>query len=193
MNQLDYTARQGVCSCCNTPHGERGRQLTADERDAPIVRATQTRHVLRRVPMAMSFCWRIIMRIKAPKRSPLRAAYLLFALLAFVNITSCIGSNQTQTVIINSGPNPIMIESSDAEKLGTIQPGEMLQFGRFYPTRQGGEFYFVITEILPADNRISSKWFISSEEFDSNFVDNVLILSITASNSEQRTLIRTLD
>lgn len=133
------------------------------------------------------------MRIKAPKRSPLRAAYLLFALLAFVNITSCIGSNQTQTVIINSGPNPIMIESSDAEKLGTIQPGEMLQFGRFYPTRQGGEFYFVITEILPADNRISSKWFISSEEFDSNFVDNVLILSITASNSEQRTLIRTLD
>ena len=128
----------------------------------------------------------------AKTSAPTLVCWLILMMLCVMS-ASCRGSHQTKTVIINSGPRPISIESSDAEKLGTIGSGEILQFARFYPSQEGDNFYFLVTEVSPTNGSTPIKWFITRSEFEANFVEDVLILDIDTSNPDKRTLIKRAD
>jgi hypothetical protein len=130
---------------------------------------------------------------RVAKTNARTTVYWLIAMLLGVMSASCIGSHQTKTVIVNSGRNPILVESSHAEKLGTIEPGEILQFARFYPSHDGDDFYFLVTEVSQDKGSAPIKWFITRSEFEANFVEDVLILNIDTSNSDNRTLIKRTD
>jgi hypothetical protein len=111
------------------------------------------------------------------------------AVLVATTVTAC--SRLTPTVVINAGIRAIRIESMENEKLAEVEPGEMVLFQNYYPSREGDSYYFVIKETQEAGVIKEDKRYISADEFRDNFVDHVLILKIDTSESNSESLIKT--
>ena len=123
----------------------------------------------------------------------LHTALVMLVLIVLATMTSCIGSRLTPTVVVNTGQNPILIVSSEGEKIGRVEPNESVLFHYFYPTRNDGQSYFVVTEYLPGGKTQTENRYVSAEEFRSNFVNDALFLTFGTPKSVPGSVLRQLD